>query len=367
LAHESEASRYEKMKTGTIILMVLFSIFQSEAQTWNLVWSDEFTGADINASNWTFDTGGSGWGNNELEYYTNRPENAITINGNLLIIAREESYGGKSYTSSRLKTQGLQNFTYGKIEARIKLPLGQGIWPAFWMLGQNISQAGWPQCGEIDIMEHINNENKNYGTMHWDNNGHQSSGGNVYCDESTFHTYSIEWDESAIQWFLDGNQYWQGTIANNVNSTDEFHSPFFIILNVAVGGNWPGNPDETTLFPDTMVVDYVRVYQLAPTTVRESRNQASQGFSLFQNYPNPFNPTTVVSYRLSTVSTIKLTVYDMLGKELAVLVNEKKSPGTYNVTWDGKTSDGHSISNGVYFYRLQAGASVETKKLVIVR
>lgn len=232
---------------------------------WNLAWSDEFNGTSINTSNWKYETGGDGWGNNELEYYTNRSENARIENGNLVIEARKENYNGMNYTSARLKSQGLKNWTYGKVEARMKLPAGQGVWPAFWMLGENISQVSWPKCGEIDIMEHINNESAIHGTIHWDSTGNnthaQYGAASPNIDVTQYHVYSIEWDASSIKWFVDGTQYLEANIANNINGTDEFHKPFFILFNLAVGGNWPGNPDGSTPFPAKMYVDYVRVYQ----------------------------------------------------------------------------------------------------------
>ena len=232
---------------------------------WNLAWSDEFNGTNINTSNWKYETGGDGWGNNELEYYTNRSENARIENGNLVIEARKENYNGMNYTSARLKSQGLKNWTYGKVEARMKLPAGQGVWPAFWMLGENISQVSWPKCGEIDIMEHINNESAIHGTIHWDSTGNnthaQYGAASPNIDVTQYHVYSIEWDASSIKWFVDGTQYLEANIANNINGTEEFHKPFFILFNLAVGGNWPGNPDGSTPFPAKMYVDYVRVYQ----------------------------------------------------------------------------------------------------------
>lgn len=232
---------------------------------WNLAWSDEFNGTSINTSNWKYESGGDGWGNNELEYYTNRSENARIENGNLVIEARKENYNGMNYTSARLKSQGLKNWTYGKVEARMKLPAGQGVWPAFWMLGENISQVSWPKCGEIDIMEHINNESAIHGTIHWDSTGNnthaQYGAASPNIDVTQYHVYSIEWDASSIKWFVDGTQYLEANIANNINGTEEFHKPFFILFNLAIGGNWPGNPDGSTPFPAKMYVDYVRVYQ----------------------------------------------------------------------------------------------------------
>jgi beta-glucanase (GH16 family) len=143
----------------------------------------------------------------------------------------------------------------------MKLPAGQGMWPAFWMLGQNIHTVGWPACGEIDIMEHINNEGITHGTLHWLNEKHVSSGGTTPCDVTKYHNYSIEWDKESVRLFLDGNKYWEVNIKDGVNSTEEFHKPQYIILNLAIGGDWPKDPDLTTVFPDTMYVDYVRVYQ----------------------------------------------------------------------------------------------------------
>jgi beta-glucanase (GH16 family) len=249
------------IKLALIMLILTFCSKQKDELTWNLVWSDEFnyTGLpDIN--NWGNEVGFIR--NNELQYYTDRRlENAKVENGNLLIIGKKEPYETAGYTSASLTTMNKHNWTYGKIEARMKLPAGQGMWPAFWMLGQSINQVGWPECGEIDIMEHINNENIIYGTLHWLNQNHVSSGGKIQFDPKLYHNYSIEWDKDYVKWFLDGEKYWEVPIKDNINSTEEFHKPQYIILNLAIGGSWPGSPDVTTLFPDTMYVDYVRVYQ----------------------------------------------------------------------------------------------------------
>jgi beta-glucanase (GH16 family) len=230
------------------------------ALTYQLVWSDEFNGTSVNTSNWTFETGAGGWGNNEQQYY--RSQNATVSGGNLIITAKRESFGGAQYTSARMTTQNKRSFTYGRMEARIKLPLGQGLWPAFWMLGTNIGSVGWPRCGEMDIMEHINTSNTVYGTMHWDVNGYASYGGNTNTTPASYHVYSIEWNSSYIRWMVDGVKYHEGNILNNINGTEEFHRPFFFILNVAVGGNWPGQTIDNSKLPASMYVDYVRVYQL---------------------------------------------------------------------------------------------------------
>ena len=247
------------------------------ATGFTLVWSDEFSGADGSApdsSKWTYDTGGKGWGNNELECYTNLPQNAQIKGGNLVITALQQPgyscSGGttNNYTSARLKTQGLFSQAYGRFEARIKIPAGQGMWPAFWMLGNNISSVGWPTCGEIDIMENIGREP---GTVHGSLHGPSTTGtsdasapfslpaGQNFA--SDFHLYAVEWEPGTIRFYVDTNLYSTFTSSQwPAGGTWVFDHPFFIILNVAVGGTWPGSPDNTTVFPQQMLVDYVRVY-----------------------------------------------------------------------------------------------------------
>ena len=232
-----------------------------------LVWSDEFTGSSINAANWGFDLGGGGWGNNELQNYTSRPENARISNGMLVIEARRENLGGNAFTSARLKTQGKRSFGVNTwVEARINAPEGQGVWPAFWMLGNSITTVGWPSCGEIDIME-IQGQNpfRNFGTIHWaDPGGNHVSFGGIFNSSSSltagFHTFAISRTGSSIKWYVDRVQYAEANIAGGINSTSEFQAPFFIILNVAVGGNFVGNPDASTVFPQQSQIDWVRVW-----------------------------------------------------------------------------------------------------------
>ncbi|MDP4224151.1 MAG: glycoside hydrolase family 16 protein [Bacteroidota bacterium] len=249
------------MKRFIILLLVLTACSQGKQPAWKLVWSDEFNYSGLPDSlNWGNEVGFVR--NNELQYYTmRRPENSVVVNGNLLIISRKEPFDSANYTSASLTTDRKHSWTYGKIEARMKLPKGQGMWPAFWMLGQNIHEVGWPRCGEIDIMEHINAEDILYGTLHWYNEKHISSGSNIPCTVNQYHDYSVEWNKDSIIWLLDGKPYHNVSIRDSINSTAEFHMPQYIILNLAIGGDWPKNPDETTTFPDTMYVDYVRVYQ----------------------------------------------------------------------------------------------------------
>ena len=235
----------------------------AHAQTYQQVWSDEFNGTAVNTSNWAFETGGGGWGNNEKQYY--QASNATVANGELVITARKQTVGGMPYTSARLKTQGLKQFAFGRMEARVKVPLGQGLWPAFWMLGANIGSVGWPACGEIDVLEQVNADSRCYGTVHWDNNGHAQYGGNVATTPNVYHVYSVEWTPTYIRWFVDGAKYHEITITNGTGGTEEFQRPFFLLLNLAVAGDWPGQTVDESKLPATMNVDYVRVYQLTST------------------------------------------------------------------------------------------------------
>ncbi|WP_129782852.1 glycoside hydrolase family 16 protein [Promicromonospora panici] len=233
-----------------------------------LTWSDEFDGAAGSApdpANWNHETGGGGWGNNELQTYTDSRDNsALDGNGNLVITARQD---GGGYTSARLTTKGKVQPRYGRLEARIQIPRGQGIWPAFWMLGGQFPNTPWPDSGEIDIMENVGYEpHMVHGTLH----GPGYSGGNGigaaythpqgWSFADTFHTFAIDWSPGSITWSVDGVAYQTRTTADTGGNPWVFDQPFFFILNVAVGGNWPGNPDGTTQFPQQMVVDYVRVY-----------------------------------------------------------------------------------------------------------
>ena len=240
----------------------------AHAQTYQQVWADEFNGTAVNTANWAFETGGGGWGNNEKQYY--QAANATVANGELVITARKQSVGGMPYTSARLKTQGLKQFTFGRMEARIKTPLGQGLWPAFWMLGANIGSVGWPYCGEIDIMEQVNADSRCYGTAHWDSNGHAQYGQNVATSPNAYHVYSVEWTPDYIRWFVDGAKYNEMTITNGTGGTEEFQRPFFLLLNLAVAGDWPGQTVDESKLPATMNVDYVRVYQLTNTAPASS-------------------------------------------------------------------------------------------------
>ncbi len=251
----------------------------SPGDTLQLVWSDDFDAAQLDPSSWYFEQGdGSqygipGWGNNELQWYL--PDSALLENGNLVITAREETSNGKDYTSARIITRDRFAFRYGRVEARIRLPGGQGLWPAFWLLPQDFAYGGWAASGEIDVLEAVNlgvrGNNTVHGTIHyggeWPSNTYTGGAYVVPTNVTTdFHVYAVEWDPTEIRWYVDGVMY---LMQNAWSSTGApfpapFDQNFYILLNVAVGGNWPGSPDASTVFPVTMEVDYVRVYSGEP-------------------------------------------------------------------------------------------------------
>ncbi len=264
--------------TAAVVVQVAAPSPHADADVGGLTWSDEFNGAAGTApdsTKWKHDIGGSGWGNNELEYYTDSTRNAaMDGNGNLVITARKENpanyqchYGTCEYTSARLLTAGKFDQAYGRFEARIKIPRGQGLWPAFWMLGNDIGSVGWPNSGEIDIMENIGKEP---GTVHGTIHGPGYSGGggltgaytlpNGQAFADAFHTFTVDWAPDSVTWYVDGVQYSRKTPADAGGNKWVFDHPFFMLLNVAVGGYWPGNPDGSTSFPQSMTIDYVRVY-----------------------------------------------------------------------------------------------------------
>ena len=242
---------------------------------WVLTWSDEFNGPDGSSPDnhkWNVQTGGSGWGNDELQYYTSRPQNVRQENGDLVIEARKESFVGpdgvrRNFTSARITTERLFSQKYGRFEARIQVPSGQGVWPAFWLLGTNVPETGWPECGEIDVMENVGREP---GVIHGTIHGPGYSGATPLTTAYTlsqghfsdgFHIFTVEWEPGEIRFYVDGELFSTKRSADIPPGTHwVFDHPFFLILNLAVGGHLPGSPDASTSFPQRMLVDYVRVY-----------------------------------------------------------------------------------------------------------
>ena len=241
---------------------------------WQLVWHDEFEASEIDLTKWEHEINAWGGGNNELQYYTARPENSYVTNGHLVIQALEGEYigeeGTRQYTSARLQTKGQNDWQYGRFEIRAKLPYGQGIWPAIWMLPTDEVYGTWAASGEIDIVELVGHEpNTVYGSLHygdeWPNNVHRTDSFKLEDEyfSDDFHIFTLEWEPDELRWYVDGEQYQSQTEWHTVN--EEYPAPFnqlfYLVLNVAVGGNWPGNPDGSTVFPQTMLIDYVRVYR----------------------------------------------------------------------------------------------------------
>jgi beta-glucanase (GH16 family) len=264
-----------KYTSSLIFVFILLCCYSGCEQGYKLVWSDEFSDDKLDMSKWEYMIGDgtkynlpSGWGNNESQFY--RAENAIIENDNLVIIAKKENYLNKKYTSARIRSLNKGDWKYGRIEFRAKFPSGQGIWSAIWMLPSDNLYGGWAASGEIDIVEHLGHENKIvHGTLHyggtWPENTSTAAAftrsKNSFSDD--FHLFAMEWEEGIIKWFVDDSLYQTQTswYSGNAKFPAPFDQRFHLLINVAVGGNWPGPADGTTLFPQKLEVDYIRVYQ----------------------------------------------------------------------------------------------------------
>jgi beta-glucanase (GH16 family) len=332
------------------MFMVPTTVMGQELDGWNLVWSDEFDQADgslPDSTKWSYNigTGNNGWGNGESQYYTDRAQNARIENGQLLIEMHKENYFGSPYTSARLLTQDTYEFQYGRIEARLKVPSGpNGLWPAFWMLGSNIDSVGWPQCGEIDIMEYISREpNEVFGTIH----GPGYSGGDAYGSihvlnelvSADYHTFVIEWDENIIKWFIDGEQYHQATPENLPGRQWVFNDPQFLILNLAIGGSFGGSIDPSIPFPQQYWIDYVRVYESVPDS----------------EPPSP-NPMQIVSAVGGSATTVTLTAQTATDQSSVEYYFNALSVGGHDSGWQSSPSftDSNLLPDTRYRYSVKA-------------
>lgn len=361
--------------------LAIFSFFQlllvypAVAQQWQLVWSDEFDSDSLDLSKWTYQTGTGeeygldSWGNNELQYYTGREENIFIRDGKLHIVAHDEIYEDRYFTSARINTKNKGDWQHGRFEIRAKLPKGPGFWPAIWMLPTENVYGIWPQSGEIDIMELVGHEpHRVHGTVHygpmWPDNLHKGSSytlsDGTFNDD--FHVFSIEWSLHRIKWFVNDEHYF--TIVPNDLAPHNwpFEEKFHLLLNVAVGGNWPGNPDHTSEFPQEMVVDYVRVYQEKSGTSAEEAEQSPDAFLLYQNHPNPFNPETDITFSLSESSHVRIEIYDMLGRFIALASDGHFEPGRHTVRFDGS-----DLSSGSYIYRLVSGSQTMSRLMMLIK
>ena len=346
-----------------------------EVINYTLVWDDDFDNSEIDLNKWNFEigTGDWGWGNNEAQYYTNDPENAYIEDGNLIIEAVHENYGGMNYTSARLTTKNKGDWMYGKLEIRAKLPTGIGTWPAIWMLPTDWVYGGWPESGEIDIMEHVGyNPNWIHGTIHTDAYNHMDGtqlGGQIHINDasSNFHFYSIEWSDESIKWYVDDIQFYDFYNDQQDDFTTwPFNQDFHLILNLAIGGTWGGQQGiDDSAFSAQFKIDYVKVYEAAQLSSYD--RLLTNSYNLHQNYPNPFNPITTLDYDLPDDAIVNITIYDMMGRVVNNLVSSHQTAGYKSLQWDARNNAGQPVSAGVYLYRIETGEFRQTKKMVLLK
>jgi beta-glucanase (GH16 family) len=356
-----------------LFLVALFAMGMGMNLKAQLIWSDEFNGSI--SGNWAYETGGGGWGNAELEYY--RQQNATCQNNCLVITAKKESYGGYAYTSARMHT--IPSWKFGFFETKATLPATSGMWPGFWMLGSNIGSVGWPSCGEIDIMENVNGNNTVYGTMHWNVNGHVSYGGNTNTTITGSHYYQVNWNTNAIKWYVDGNCYCTANISNKINNTGCFQNNFYILINMAVGGNWPGN--NIGALPASFWLDYVRVYQASSATKSaingvvnyEPTFNANGSFKEFvaetttginsveasniEMYPSILSKSGMLNIKLNQYdasANVTIHVFNMAGQ---CVINKIES--------SSQISFNPGLNSGLYSVKITNGSTTSTYKLVI--
>jgi beta-glucanase (GH16 family) len=354
----------------------------SDSIEYILVWYDEFDGnGAIDSAKWFHQTqlpNGNSWYNNEIQHYTDRLDNSYVSDGTLKIIAKKETYTDqgqtKEYTSARLNSK--YAFTYGRVEVRAKLPEGVGTWPAIWMLGQNISEPGaywqtqgygttsWPYCGEIDIMEHWGaNQNYVQSALHTPSSygGTSNVGGQYISNASTqFNVYTLEWTPEQMIFSVNGFVHYTYNPNPQNSETWPFDAPQYLLLNIAIESSVTSSFTETE-----MEIDYVRVYEAS--TLSNQAETVPDHLGLLQNYPNPFNPVTTLRYELSQESFVKITIYDMLGNVVNNLVNRNQRRGYKSVQWNATNDQGQPVSTGLYFYTIQAGDFIQTKKMLLLK
>jgi len=365
-----------RSKFYLFICLALFPVLLS-AQNWQVVWHDEFEGETLNLEKWSYQTGTGSeygltdWGNNELQYY--REENVAVSDGMLHITAKKENYSGKAYTSGRIRTVDKGDWTYCRIEFRAKMPLGKGLWAAVWMLPTDEEYGGWAASGELDIMEYLGDDIKTvHGTLHYGGAwpGHKSNGtyftlseGNFY---SEFHDFALEWLEGEIRWYVDGNLYQTQGDGHWWSTGGSFPAPFdkqfHLLINLAVGGNWPGSPDGSTFFPQEIVLDYIRVFQDLEVGIEEHQEDKQAGFGLQQIFPNPFHNSTTISYSLQQAAHVTLEVYDATARLVDTLVDAPRNPGNYQLNFDGS-----ELAPGLYTCKLSTGVHQESMHMILTK
>jgi len=358
------------IKKNLFLVFGLMAFVGLYGQNWQLVWSDEFDGDSLDAALWSYQTGTGteynldGWGNNELQYY--REENVRVSNGTLKITAKRENIENSQFTSGRIRTINKGDWTYGRFEFRAKMPVGQGLWAAIWMLPTDNDYGGWPSSGEIDIMEYLGHDTTRvYGTIHYGGTQDYQSRGTNYVTSDTafhrdFHIFALEWEEGKLHWYVDGELF-QNLNSGWYSSAASFPAPFdrrfHILINLAVGGNWPGSPDQSTLFPQNLVIDYVRVYENASAGLREETARVA----LDQNHPNPFSDHSTITFSLLSEQHVQLDLYDTAGRRIRTLADGSYGPGSHQVGVEAE-----DLEPGVYSYRLQAGNDSAIRKMIIL-
>lgn len=362
------------MKIKTLVIGLMLPWAALWAQSWQLVWSDEFDGDSLDQSRWSYQTGTgteyglTDWGNNEMQYY--KEENVVLDTGYLFILAKRENVENKQFTSGRIRTIDKGDWKYGRFEFRAKMPVGKGLWAAIWMLPTDEAYGGWAASGEIDIMEYLGEfPNTVHGTLHfggsWPNNDYR--GTDFELDSGDFHTsfhdFVLEWEEGEIRWYVDGEKYQTQDQGDWWTTGWDFPAPFdkrfHLLINLAVGGNWPGPPDMNTQFPQELVVDYVRVYEWNPYPAGMEGIEIPDDFRLDQNYPNPFEHTTTLSYTTSVAGQVILELFDPLGRKIHTVVDRHHDPGPYKVNLDGSV-----LLPGIYTCRMKAGSGIITRQMV---
>jgi beta-glucanase (GH16 family) len=318
----------------------MFFSSKTMSQNWQLVWSDEFDGTTLNTNNWNIVEGGSGFGNQEKQFYTSRPQNLKVESGNLVITALLENYTVGSmtwkYTSARINSSRKKDFTYGKIEARIKLPTGAGTWPAFWAMGY----GSWPSCGEVDILEFVGRQPDQFQSNVHTKDFNGTKGNNFHIVKSypgisnDFHTYAIEWTSEKIKFFFDGNQYWTFSSLSVNADNYPFNNPLYLIINLAIGGTLGGTVDDS-IFPQQLLVDYVRVYRDV-----SSGGLSGQLFDQRPIFPSIVHENLKIKFPSASKEN-QVAVFDMGGKQI---VDNKSVSSIIDIDFE-------SFTNGVYIVR----------------
>ncbi len=361
-----------KLKKTFLLIGLVLAVNGVSGQNWQLVWSDEFDGDTLNTEKWEYMTGTGSeygldrWGNNELQYY--QEENVSLADDLMTITAKWENVESSQFTSGRIRTANLGDWTYGRFEFRAKMPEGKGLWAAIWMLPTDSDYGVWARSGEIDIMEYLGHDTTTvHGTIHyggqWPNNQYR---GTDYETSDTafhmaFHTFALEWEEGKLRWYVDGELFQSLGTGMWYSDGGAFPAPFnrrfHLLINLAVGGNWPGSPDGSTVFPQEMVIDYVRVYQDGVNGL----DQESSDAKLEQNYPNPFDDYSSITFSLRKEQHVLLEVYDALGRKVKTLADKPYGPGSHQVGVEAK-----GLEPGLYSYRLQAGSSSAIRQMLIL-